>query len=165
MVRSAVTGAKAERNGPTQGLHQHNTPVLVAHDRKGFSVSTISTPTRACKKARGLRIGLVDQPSARELRGAVDRDEEIELALRGLHFGDVDVEEADWIGPELTLGRSFALDLRQPRDSVTLKATMKRRARHMRDGRLQSIEAIVGRQLGVPSEGDDHGLFLDREAG
>ena len=51
--------------------------------------------------ARGLRIGLVDELSDRELGGAVDGDEEIELALRGLHFGDVDVEEADRIGLEL----------------------------------------------------------------
>jgi hypothetical protein len=33
-------------------------------------------------RARGLRIGLVDELSDRELAGAVDRDEEIELALR-----------------------------------------------------------------------------------
>jgi hypothetical protein len=51
--------------------------------------------------ARGLRICLVDELSDRELGGAVDRDEEIELALRRLHFGDVDVEEADRIGLEL----------------------------------------------------------------
>jgi hypothetical protein len=73
------------------------------------------------------------------------------------------VEEADRIGLELALGRSFALDLRQPRDSMTLKATMKGRARQMRNGRLQSVEAIVERQQRMPSEGDDHGLFLDRQ--
>jgi hypothetical protein len=44
---------------------------------------------------------------------------------------------------------------------MTLKATMKGRARPMRNGRLQSIEAIVERQQGVSSEGDDHRLFLD----
>jgi hypothetical protein len=44
--------------------------------------------------ASGLRIGFVDELSDRELGGAVDCDEEIEFALRGLHFGDVDVEEA-----------------------------------------------------------------------
>jgi len=90
------------------------------------------------EEARGLGIGLVDEPSDRELGGAVDRDEEIELALRGQHFGDVEVEESDRVGLELALGRSFARDLRQPRDSMTLKATMKGRARQMRNGRLQA---------------------------
>ena len=52
--------------------------------------------------APGRRIGLVDELSDCELGGAVDGDEEIELALRSLHFGDVDVgEEADRIGPEV----------------------------------------------------------------
>ena len=110
--------------------------------------------------ARGRRICFVDDERPR-LGGAVDRDEEIELALRRLHFGDVDVEEADRIGLELALGRSFAFDLRQPRDSMTLEATMKGRARQVRNGRLQSLKAIVERQQRMPSEGDDHGLFLD----
>jgi len=48
--------------------------------------------------ARGLRIGLVDELSDCELGGAVGLDEEIEFALRRrLHFGDIDVEEADRI--------------------------------------------------------------------
>lgn len=58
-------------------------------------------------------LALSTQLSDRDLGGAVDGDEEIELALRGLHFGDVDMEEADWIGLELALGGSFALDLGQ----------------------------------------------------
>jgi hypothetical protein len=60
----------------------------------------------------------VGELSDRELGGAVDGDEEIELALRRLHLGDVDVEEADRIGLELPLGRSFAFNLRQPRDEL-----------------------------------------------
>jgi hypothetical protein len=43
--------------------------------------------------ARGLHIGLADELSDRELGSSIDGDEEIELALRGLHFGDVDVEK------------------------------------------------------------------------
>src|SRR6202044_1171528 len=77
------------------------------------------------------------------------------------HFGDVDGEEADRIGLELALGRSFALDLRQPRDSMTLEATMKGRARQMWNGRLQSVEAIVMRPQRMRSKGADHSLFLD----
>jgi transposase-like protein len=43
--------------------------------------------------------------------------------------------------------------------------TMERRARQMRDRRPQSAEAVVERQQGVPSEGDEHRLFLDRQDG
>ena len=92
---------------------------------------------------------------------AYARDEEVELALRGLHFGDVEVEEANRIGLELALGGSLALDLRQPRDSMTLQATVKGRARQMRNGRLQSVEIIVERQQSMPSKGDDHGLLFN----
>jgi putative transposase len=115
--------------------------------------------------ARGLGIGLVDQPSDREFRGAIDRDEEIELALGGLHFGDVDVEIANRIGLKLALGRSFAFDLRQARDPMALEAAMQRRARQVRDGRLQSIETVVERQQGVPSEGDHDRLLLNGQDG
>ena len=38
-----------------------------------------------------------------ELRGPVDRDEEIELALGGSNLGDIDMEIADRIGLELPL--------------------------------------------------------------
>jgi hypothetical protein len=118
--------------------------------------------------ARGLRIGLVDELSDRELGGAVDGDEEIELALRGLHFGDVDVEEADRIGLELPPRLFVAFHLRQSADAVALKTAMEGRARQMRDDRLQGVEAIVERQPGMPSEGDDHRLFFrgqDRRSG
>ena len=79
--------------------------------------------------ARGLRSGLVDELSDRELGGAVDGDEEIELALRGLHFGDVDVEEADRIGLELPPRLFVAFHLRQSADAVALQTAMQRRAR------------------------------------
>ena len=95
-----------------------------------------------------------------ELGGAVDRDDEVELALRGSNLGDVEVEEADRIGLEFAFGRGFAFVLGQARDPMTLKATMQGRARQMRDRRLQSVQAIVERQQCMPSEGDDHGLFL-----
>ena len=36
------------------------------------------------------------------------------LALRGLNFGNVGVEEVDQIGLEVNLRRGFAFDLRQP---------------------------------------------------
>jgi len=58
-----------------------------------------------------------------ELRGPVDRDDEIELV------GDVDMEVANRRGPELARRRGFAFDLRKPRDPVALQAAMQRRAR------------------------------------
>jgi hypothetical protein len=67
-----------------------------------------------------------------ELRDPVDGDDKIELALSGPHFGDVDVEEADWIGLELALGRGFAFDLWQAGDPMTLEASMQRRARRLK---------------------------------
>ena len=81
-----------------------------------------------------------------ELRGPINRDDEMEPALRGSDLGDVDMEIADRVSLELTLGRSFAFDPRQQRDSMTLQATMQRRARQMRDRRLQGVKAIVERQ-------------------
>ena len=98
-----------------------------------------------------------------ELRGAVDGDEEVELALRGLTSAMSIWKIADRIGLELALGGLVAFDLGQPADAVALQAAMQRRARQMRDGRLQGVEAIVERQQGMPSESDDDGLFLDRQ--
>ncbi len=47
-----------------------------------------------------------------------------QLALGGLHFGDIDVEVADRIGLELLLGGLVAFDLRQPRYAVPGQAAM-----------------------------------------
>ena len=49
-----------------------------------------------------------------ELRRSVDRDEQVELALRGSNLGDVDMKIADRIGFEFAFGRGLAFDLRQP---------------------------------------------------
>ncbi len=60
-----------------------------------------------------------------ELAGAVDGDEQVELALLGAQLGDVDVEEADRVGLE-RLSRLRSLDVRQPADAVALEAPMQR---------------------------------------
>jgi hypothetical protein len=39
-----------------------------------------------------------------ELRGSVDGDDEVELALRSSNFGDVDMKLADRIGLEFAFG-------------------------------------------------------------
>jgi hypothetical protein len=71
-----------------------------------------------------------------ELRGSVDCDQQVELALRGSDFGDVEMKIADWIGLEFALGGGFAFDLREPGNPMALQTAMKGRARQMRDGRL-----------------------------
>ena len=95
-----------------------------------------------------------------ELRRSVDGDDEVEFALRSSNLGDVDMKIADRIGLEFAFGRGFAFDLRQPGDPVALQTAVKGRARQMRDGRLQSIQAVVERQQSMPSECNDDGLFL-----
>jgi hypothetical protein len=76
---------------------------------------------------------------ARELRRSVDCDNEVEFALRGSNFGDVDMKLADRIGLEFAFGGGFAFDLGQPRDPVALKTPVQGRARQMRNGRLKRV--------------------------
>ena len=73
--------------------------------------------------ARG---GALVQLGKGERRGAVDGDEEVELALLGPDLGDVDVEVADRIGLEALAGRLVAVGFRQARDAVALEAAMQR---------------------------------------
>ena len=46
-----------------------------------------------------------------ELRGSVDCNEQIEFALRGSDFGEVDMKIADRVSLEFLLGGGFAFDL------------------------------------------------------
>jgi hypothetical protein len=105
---------------------------------------------QAAQEVRGGAAGhLLMQFDEGEFRRPVDRDKEIELALSGSDLGEVDMEIVDRIGLELALRRSFAFDLRQARDPVALKASIKGRARQMRDCRLKRVEAVVERQQRV----------------
>jgi len=61
-----------------------------------------------------------------ELGGPVDCYEQVELSLGGPHLGDVDVEEADRVALELRAQRLVAVGLGQPRDAMTLEATVQR---------------------------------------
>ena len=72
----------------------------------------------------GNAIGPFHQLDEGELAGSVNGDEEIELALNGLHLGDVDVEEADRTGFECLLRRLLAVDVRQPSDAVALQTAV-----------------------------------------
>ncbi len=71
-------------------------------------------------------ISLVDQLGDRELARAVYADEQVELAFGGLHFGNIDVEEADRVAFEALTLRFVAFDVRQARDAVSLQASVQR---------------------------------------
>src|SRR5665213_613054 len=113
----------------------------------------------------GGSVSLTMQLHKGELRRAIDRHEEIELALFGTYLGDVDMEVADRVGLELPLLQLVAVHVRQPTDAVALQAAMQFRSSKVRDGRLQAIEAIVQRQQRVTPERHDHRLFIDRQNG
>ena len=95
-----------------------------------------------------------------ELRCAVDGDEEVELAPLGPDLGNVELKEADGVGLEALADRLVAIGLGQAGDAVALEAAMQRRARQVRDGRLEGIEAVIQRQKGVMAEGNDDRLLL-----
>ena len=59
-----------------------------------------------------------------ELGGAVDGNEEVELAFLGPHLGDVDVEVADRVGLEVLAPGLVSVDVGQPGDSMPLQAAM-----------------------------------------
>ena len=59
-----------------------------------------------------------------KLRGPVDRDEEVEFALRGSNLGNIDMELSDRVSLELSLRRGFPFNLGQPRDSMAPQAAM-----------------------------------------
>lgn len=107
--------------------------------------------------------GLLVQFDKGELRGAIDGDEHVQLALFGTHLGNVDVEIADRIALELLLRRPVAIDIRQAADAVALQAAVQRGARQVRDRRLQRIEAVIKRQQRVAPESNDNGFLLDGE--
>src|SRR3712207_2012078 len=74
----------------------------------------------------GHAICLLPQLHECELGRAVDGDVEVKLAFGCLHFGDVDMEEADWVALEPLLCRLVALHLREAADPVTLQAPVQR---------------------------------------
>jgi hypothetical protein len=98
-----------------------------------------------------------------ELRGSVDGNEEVELALLRPDLGDVDMEVADRITLESRALRLVAPGVRQSADAVALEAAMQARAGEVRNGRLECIKAVVERQQCVAAEGHDDGLILDRQ--
>ena len=56
----------------------------------------------------------------------VDADKQMELPFAGLHFSNVDVEEADGIPLELLALGLVAFDIRSAREAMTLQTPMQR---------------------------------------
>ena len=56
--------------------------------------------------ARGLADHFLMQLDEGELRRSIDCDEQVELALRGSDFGDVDMKIADWVALNFRLAEA-----------------------------------------------------------
>lgn len=78
------------------------------------------------KLSRCSSISLVDQLGDCELAGAIDADEQVELASGGMHLGDIDVKEADRVALEALPLRLAAFDVRQAEDTMSLEAAVER---------------------------------------
>ncbi len=79
----------------------------------------------------------------------------------------MDVEEPDRVALEPLSLRFVPLDVRQAGNAMSLQAPVQRRPRQVRDRRLQGVEAIVQRQQGMASKGNDRrfpGLGQNRRA-
>ena len=77
------------------------------------------------EKGRGSNgVGAVHELNEGKLRGPVEADEEVEFVSVGVDFGNISMEEADRIAPELLLRWLVALDLRQAADAVALQTAM-----------------------------------------
>ena len=114
-----------------------------------------------------LPVRLVDELGHGKLACAVDANEQKQFALSSLHFGNIDMEEADEVAFELLPLRLAASHVRQSRDTVALKTPMQCRARQMWNRGLQGIKAVIQRQQCMPPESDDGrflGLGQDRRA-
>jgi hypothetical protein len=91
------------------------------------------------------------QLGIRKLRGAVDGDIQVELAVFGTHFGTIDVEIADWIGLERLLLGLVTLNGWRAADAVPLQTTVECRSRQVGNGRLQGVQALIQRQQRLPA--------------
>ena len=83
-----------------------------------------------------------------ELAGSVHGHKQIMLAFSGVQFGKIQVKIADGIVLKFLLFRRHRLCfLRQPADAVPFKKAMQRRARQVRNGVLQGVEAVIQAEL------------------
>lgn len=70
--------------------------------------------------------GFLHQLDKGELRCPVNGDKQVQLALLGAHFGDVDMKIADGVSLEFLFARFVSSHLWQTRYPVALKAAMQR---------------------------------------
>ena len=90
------------RPGAASGISEVGS--VVGEDRVDLVRDGLDQPTQEiCGVAPRDRLAEFDKG---ELRGSVDGDEEVELALRGSNLGDVDMKLADRIGLELRLAEA-----------------------------------------------------------
>ena len=101
------------RPGVASGISEVGS--VVGEDRVDLVRDGLDQPTQEiCGVAPRDRLAEFDKG---ELRGPVDGDKEIELALGGSNLRDVDMEIADRIDLEPPFCRCVALDFRQLRDA------------------------------------------------
>ncbi|AFW02166.1 hypothetical protein B932_2615 [Gluconobacter oxydans H24] len=93
-----------------------------------------------------LPIGFFDQLCDSEFACSVDGNTEIQLALSGLDFGNIEMKEPDRVAFETLSLELVSLDVRQPGYPVTLKAAMQSRACQMGDTGLQGTKTVIQRQ-------------------
>src|SRR6185312_11842308 len=91
-----------QRNGRASGAWRRELDAVVG--QHGMDLIGHGLEEMAEEVARDPCGRLLVQLDEGELRGAVDGDEQVELAFGRPDFGDVDVEEADRIALELPLG-------------------------------------------------------------
>ncbi len=106
-----------------------------------------------------LSVSCCDELSDGELGRPVDADEQVKFPFASLHLRDIDVKEADGVARELLPLGLVTLEIWQPRDAMSLQASMQRRTGQMRDRRLQGIKAVIERKQRMAPERYDRRLF------
>ena len=102
--------------------------------------------------------GVLVELDVGELRDPIDGEEHDELAIRVCEFGAVDMDVPNFVSFEpLALFRGFTG--REPRNAMALKATMQGASAQVRNGVLQTIEAVIQWQQCAAPELDDDGLL------
>jgi hypothetical protein len=76
--------------------------------------------------------------------------------VKGNYFGNVDMEVADGILPELAFRGLVAFDLEQPADAMAVETTTQRRAGRLRSGGLERVKTIAERQQSLPAKSAGH---------
>jgi hypothetical protein len=140
--------------------------VRAAHgcSRASPSEGSLARASEVTKEVAGhASCRLLVQLDEGKLGRAVDSHEEVQLALLRSDLRDVDVEEADRVALEPGALRPVPVRLGQPADAVALEAAMQAGSGEIRNGGLESVEAVVERQQRVAPEGDDDRLVLGGE--